>query len=123
MDLIRHANKYLLNPLMLRFVAQHGPFAIIHHVGRRSHKQYRTPIIAVAYQEGFLVALTYGEDVDWYHNVLAEKGCILEKHRKKYHITRLEPIDDIQMYKAFPGPLNRILKLKNITHYVLMEYK
>ena len=38
---------------------------------------YRTPVNAFPHGDGFLIALTYGRDVDWVKNVVAEGGCRL----------------------------------------------
>jgi hypothetical protein len=38
---------------------------------------YRTPVNAFPNGDGFLIALTYGHDVDWLKNVVAEGGCRL----------------------------------------------
>ena len=44
--LTKRFNRYVINPLMLRFSGQAGLSAIVHHVGRRSGKPYATPVIA-----------------------------------------------------------------------------
>ena len=85
--------KYTLNPLTRTLArASFGPFSIIRHVGRRSGKHYETPIIVQPSDGGFVFALTYGPDVDWYKN----------NHRSRWRYA----------YLAWPGicarvPLNR----------------
>lgn len=122
-NLIRHTNKYFLNPIMMKIIAPHWVFAIVHHVGRKSKKKYENPIIAIPRDYGFLLALTYGDQVDWYKNVLAAGSCEIEQHGKIYKITKIESINDINMYKQFPKPLNLVLKLMNIHYYVQMYYE
>src|SRR5260370_12295782 len=68
---IRIFNKYVTNRLLRGFAnLSHSPFAIIRHVGRRSGKPYETVIWVWPLGEGFVIALTYGPDVDWYRNIL-----------------------------------------------------
>lgn len=79
--------KHTLNPLTRRIArSAHGPFTLVRHVGRRSGKQYETPIIVSPVEDGFVIELTYGPDVDWHKNVLAAGGCTLIWHGKEYVI-------------------------------------
>src|SRR5579864_8604595 len=102
---VRVLLKYTLNPLTRRLArTSHGPFAIVRHVGRRSGKQYETPIIVGPTDYGFVVELTYGPDVDWYKNVLAAHGCTIISHGKEVVIDRIEPLDAETGRAAFPMP-------------------
>ena len=64
-------NKHVTNRLFLIFAGWLPPFAVISHVGRRSGRVYRTPVLTFQTGEGYVVALTYGRDVDWVRNLLA----------------------------------------------------
>lgn len=52
-------------------------FAVVVHRGRRSGKEYRTPVNAFRTSDGYRIALTYGPDSDWTRNVRAARGCTL----------------------------------------------
>ena len=111
MNRIRYFNKHFLNKLLRRFAnATFGPFALIKHNGRKSGKPYETPIMAFPIQDGFLVALTYGPQVDWYQNVLAAGKCQLIWHNKAFAINQVEPIDPATALPLFPQPQKTILK-------------
>ena len=58
---------------MLNFVGI-GPLAELEHVGRRSGRRYRTPLLAFRDGDTVTIALTYGSDVDWLANVRAAGG-------------------------------------------------
>ncbi len=75
--LLARTNRWLANPVIGRFAGVIPPLAIIEHTGRRSGQRYRTPIMAFPSVDGFVVALAYGKDVDWLHNVQAQGGCTL----------------------------------------------
>src|SRR5215207_585638 len=114
--------KHTLNPLTRRLAhSSFGPFSIIRHVGRRSGKQYETPIIVAPTEDGFVIELTYGPDVDWYKNVLAAGGCTVIWHGKEYVIDKLEPIDAETGRAAFPLPARLILRVTKRQHYVKMK--
>ncbi|HUI88853.1 MAG TPA: hypothetical protein VLX61_09020 [Anaerolineales bacterium] len=103
------ALKHTLNPVTRRIAhSSFGPFAVVKHVGRRSGKVYETPIIARLTEDGFVIELTYGQDVDWHKNVLAAGGCTMIWHRKEYRIDQLEPLDAETGRAAF-SPLQRFV--------------
>ena len=116
--------KHTLNPLTRRLAhSTHGPFAIVQHVGRRSGKQYETPIIARRFEDGFAIELTYGYDVDWHKNVLAAGGCNLIWHGKTYAIDRIEPLDPAIGLSAFSAPQQLILRLFRRNHFEKLKFQ
>lgn len=64
--------------LSLKSAGTAGAYAsVIRHVGRRSQRQYETPVRAVATVDGFAIALPYGSDSDWVRNVLARSTAVV----------------------------------------------
>jgi deazaflavin-dependent oxidoreductase (nitroreductase family) len=45
------------------------PWAVILHRGRRSGRQYRTPLFAFRRDRTLVIALLYGEESDWLRNL------------------------------------------------------
>jgi deazaflavin-dependent oxidoreductase (nitroreductase family) len=80
-----------------------GPYAIIGHTGRRSGKPYETVIWVWPTKEGFVIALTYGTQVDWYRNMQAAGGGTVFWHRKLYKVGKPELIDTETALTAFPS--------------------
>jgi deazaflavin-dependent oxidoreductase (nitroreductase family) len=114
--------KNYFNPLTLRLARRSlGPFAIIRHVGRRSGKPYETPIFVQPADHGFVIELTYGQDVDWFKNVQAAGGCIIFWHGKDYVIDKIEPLDTETGRAAFPLPERLILRVLRMRHFVKMR--
>jgi len=98
--------KYTLNPLTRRLArSSFGPFTIVRHVGRRSGKQYETPIIVSPVKDGFVIELTYGYDVDWHKNVLAAGGCTMVWHGKEYVIRPFRQIVGLVERCIYAGTL------------------
>src|SRR5947209_8025462 len=103
-DRIRIFNKYVTNRLLRWFTRfSHGPFAIIRHVGRRSGKPYETVIWVWQMREGFVIALTYGEEVDWYRNMKATGGGTVFWHKRLCVVGKPELIDTKKALTAFPA--------------------
>ena len=50
---------------------------LVVHRGRRSGREYRTPVNVFPADDGFIIALTYGTGTDWVKNVQAAGGCEL----------------------------------------------
>jgi deazaflavin-dependent oxidoreductase (nitroreductase family) len=86
---LRKFNKYLLNPIMLRFAGRRRFYAaVLHHAGRRSGRSYTTPVVADPIEGGFLVPLPYGSDTDWCRNVLAAGRATLDRQGETFEVIR-----------------------------------
>jgi len=73
---IRLFNKYILNRFTLWLAKRGiGPFSSLTHKGRKSNRLYSTPVVATYIDEHIFIPLSYGEQVDWLRNVLAQDGC------------------------------------------------
>lgn len=119
---IRTFNKYITNRITRRFASfSHGPFALICHVGRRSGKPYKTPIMVEPIAEGFVIALTYGESVDWYRNVQAAVSSSLLWHGRVYTLKKPEPIDAQTALPLFSPFQRLILRIRGIPPFVFMK--
>jgi deazaflavin-dependent oxidoreductase (nitroreductase family) len=88
-----------------------GPFSLIRHVGRKSGRTYETPVILARVPEGFIAELTYGDNVNWYRNVVAAGGCVVVHHRVEYRVTHIEPCSPERGRHAYPIPFRQILKV------------
>lgn len=115
-------NKHVTNKLLIHIAGRKfGHFAILSHTGRKSGKLYKTPIIAEPINGGFVIALTYGKKVDWLSNILAKNSCGLYWKEKDYDLNKPEFIDRETGLKAFPSPLNRILKKAGIEYFLRLS--
>jgi deazaflavin-dependent oxidoreductase (nitroreductase family) len=120
---IRAFNKHYFNRLVHTFAGvSRTPFALIRHVGRRSGKPYETPIIVMPQDHGFVIALTYGPEVDWYRNVQAAGQAMLLWHNQEYALKQPETIAAQAGLLAFPAPFRQILGLLGTRDFVRMSY-
>ena len=87
-DAVRHLNKAVINPLMLRLAGSQNWYAsVVHHVGRTSGKPYATPVVVTAVGDRLYIPLPYGIHVDWCANVLAAGGCTVEHRGELFEAT------------------------------------
>lgn len=121
---IRSFNKHILNRVLRTFAGtSRTPFAVIRHVGRRSGKSYETPIMLWPMGDSFVIALTYGPEVDWYRNLLASGHGSVLWHRKAYAIEKPEPIDSTTAMPVFPPTVRLILRLLGIQHFFSIKHQ
>ena len=83
-----------VNPVTRRFAGHVPGFAIVHHVGRMSGRPYATPMNVFRDGDAWVMALTYGAQVQWVRNVLAAGGCELESRGRRIRLTDPELIHD-----------------------------
>jgi deazaflavin-dependent oxidoreductase (nitroreductase family) len=84
-------NRHVTNPIQRMWAGWLPPFAIVEHVGRRSGKQYHTPVNAfytsVNGKPGVAIMLTYGPDRDWLKNLTAAGGGRMRRNSKTFGIS------------------------------------
>jgi deazaflavin-dependent oxidoreductase (nitroreductase family) len=117
---------WLLNNTLNRAItriarAGHGPFSLIRHVGRKSGRTYETPVILASVPEGFIAELTYGDNVNWYRNVIAAGGCIVLHHRVEYRVTSIEPCSAERGRNAYPATFRWILQVAGRDQFRLLR--
>lgn len=98
-----------------------GPFSLIRHVGRRSGSTYETPVMLAMVPAGFVAELTYGENVNWYRNIVAAGGCVVVFGGQEYGINAIEPYDAAAGRAAFPPVRRAILTLTRRKDFRLLR--
>jgi deazaflavin-dependent oxidoreductase (nitroreductase family) len=75
-------NRYFTNPIQRLWAGWAPGMGILEHAGRKSGKQYRTPLNVFATEDGVVIVLTYGPDRDWLKNITAAGGAHIKSHGK-----------------------------------------
>ncbi|HEX7658948.1 MAG TPA: nitroreductase family deazaflavin-dependent oxidoreductase [Pseudonocardiaceae bacterium] len=102
-------------------VAGHLPgFGIVIHTGRKSGREYRTPVNVFAIPGGYLLALTYGPKTDWVRNVLAAGGCDLQTHGHSEHLRSPELLHD-PTRQAMPWAVRQILGVIGVEDFLRLS--
>lgn len=100
---IRTFVKHVVNPILRNAAhSSRGPFALLRHVGRKSGKTYEIPIMVWRVEDGFVIALTYGPQVDWLRNLQAAKQGSLRWHKREYVFQTPVFIDEKTGLRALP---------------------
>jgi len=77
-------NRHVTNPIQKIWAGYAPMFGILEHVGRRSGKQYRTPLNVFTTDDGFAILLTYGPDRDWLKNFAAAGNARMKRHGRTF---------------------------------------
>ena len=76
-----------LNPVIVALAGKRhfAMAAELRHRGRRSGKEYRTPVTARLAGDTIWIALTFGNQSDWSRNVRAAGECIVRIGGRDFH--------------------------------------
>ena len=82
-------NRVVTNRVQGVYAPWIAPWAVIHHRGRRSGREYSTPVFAWKSGERLAVAVAYGDESDWLRNALAAGSVRVTRVGKTYTWTAL----------------------------------
>ena len=122
-DGVRIFNKYVLNPAMMKLAGRRYWYAaVIRHRGRRSGREYATPVVAVPVAgDAFVIPLPYGEGVDWLKNVLAAGGAVIESKGKTCDVALPEVIDAEEAFPLLDERHRRVWRRFGIERYLSLK--
>ena len=113
-------NKKVTNRITGPFAGHLPGFAVVHHVGRVSGREYRTPVNAFRHDDGYVFVLTYGADADWVKNVEAAQACEIETRGRTVRLVEPRRFTDPEC-RAVPGAVRAILNLLDVDEFVSMR--
>jgi deazaflavin-dependent oxidoreductase (nitroreductase family) len=104
---IRIFNRIILNPITKLFAGR-WMYSLVYHVGRKSGKEYSTPVVAVKNNCNIFVGLSYGTDTDWFRNIQAARKCKVKINGIIYTVNQPEVVDSTKIMPQF-SPFVRLL--------------
>ena len=110
-------NLYVTNRVLGPLATRLSGMGVVVHVGRKTHRQYRTPVMIFRRGDQVTIALTYGRDSKWVQNVLARGGCELENQRHVLRLTNPRLYRDEQR-PALPAFHRTILAMLNVSDFL-----
>lgn len=115
----RIANRFFLKIAGGRFRS----YSLLKHFGRRSGREYLTPVSAFPLGDGFVIALLYGDSssVDWCRNVLTTGKCIVKTRGEELLLERPEIIAPSEALAAFPLPARLMYKARRINEFLWLH--
>jgi deazaflavin-dependent oxidoreductase (nitroreductase family) len=93
---------------------------VVVHRGRRTGRQYRTPVSVFRSGPDLVVALTYGPRCDWVRNVTAAGECDLEDHGRVIHLVDPRVVTD-ERRTLVPKAVRPALRLLGATDFLVLS--
>jgi deazaflavin-dependent oxidoreductase (nitroreductase family) len=121
-DRLARFNRRLPNRVIRTFAGRRlSPVALMVHQGRRSGRQYRTPVMPLPLGDGFLVSLPYGPERDWVRNVLAAGRCTLQRGGRRFELADPRLLDAAGAAPLLPAALRPALRVVPGIHFVRLS--
>jgi deazaflavin-dependent oxidoreductase (nitroreductase family) len=117
----RHFVNRYINPLTRPAAKKLPSFAILTHRGRNTGHRYRTPINVFRRGDEYFFFLTYGSDVQWVKNVLANGRCSIETRGGVVELVEPQLITDPELRPAPPHVRFFEKRIAGVTQYVRMR--
>jgi deazaflavin-dependent oxidoreductase (nitroreductase family) len=111
-------NRVFANRLVGRVISRMPGFGAVLHRGRKSGREYRTPVKVFRNGDHYVLSLPYGRDSDWVRNVMAADGCELLIRGRRVRMTGPRLYEDTRQ-AIIPAPVRAILK--RLKAYDFME--
>ena len=120
LQFLRPFTTNVFNRVSRQFAGRLPGFGILVYRGRTSGKAYRTPMNVFRHGDSYVLALTYGSDVQWVKNVLAAGGCDLATRGRTVHLVEPELFVD-QGRREMPQPVRFFLGLMRVTEFMRLR--
>jgi deazaflavin-dependent oxidoreductase (nitroreductase family) len=122
MTFLRPFTTRLFNPISRNFASWLPGFGILSYVGRKSGRQYRTPLNVFKRGDSYVFALTYGSEVDWVRNVLAAGQADLRTRGRDFLLVEPELFVDPTRH-LMPLPVRIVLRLNDVEEFLRMKVR
>jgi deazaflavin-dependent oxidoreductase (nitroreductase family) len=114
-------NRVVTNRLTGRIARYLPMFGVLVHTGRRTHRQYRTPLnVFHTDPDHYVIALTYGPEVEWLKNLKASGGGQLETRGQMWAVTEPRVFHD-ERRATMPQPVRLVLGLAKVYDFVELK--
>jgi hypothetical protein len=118
----RRYSQIIDNPMTLRSAGRPGErMTAVHHKGRRSGREYVTPVWAERVGQSFYIQLPYGTDVDWCRNVHANHGCTLEHDGVGYDAFAPAIVPAAEAVPLLSAGLRRMQRVAQVESYLRLD--
>jgi deazaflavin-dependent oxidoreductase (nitroreductase family) len=118
---LRGVNRVFTNPLLGTVAWLVPPLAVVNHVGRKSGRPYRTPVVAIRSADGFVIPMTYGRDVDWARNIVHAGACDLERLGRRARLRKPRVVGLRAAESRLPAIVRPFFRATNFPGFVLLD--
>ena len=97
-------NSRITNPAARSITPWLPALGTLEHVGRKSGRRYRTPLLVFPIRDGFVVLIGYGPKSDWVKNVFASGQAVLHKRGKSIALADPRLLSKAEATPLVAGP-------------------
>ena len=112
-------NRRVTNRVLGPVAARLPWFGILEHVGRRSGRTYRTPVMLFGSGSQRVIAMTYGPGTDWARNVVAAGGAAIIQRGHELRLSSPAIVHD-PARSLVPGPIRWVLRLIGAADFLVL---
>jgi deazaflavin-dependent oxidoreductase (nitroreductase family) len=113
-------NRLITNRILGPIVVHIPWFGRLGHVGRRSGRRYRTPLMAFERGDRWVIAMMYGIDTDWARNVLAAGHASLETGSRSVVLDAPRLVHDPSR-RLVPAIVRPMLALLGVSDFMVLR--
>jgi deazaflavin-dependent oxidoreductase (nitroreductase family) len=96
-------------------------FNLVVHRGRRSGREYRTPVMAFPGDDVYVIPLAFGSERDWVRNVIAAGGCTLMRRGRAIALTSPSVVELRVGLPLLPRVGTPVLRLLGVTEFLQLQ--
>ncbi|OBG39560.1 nitroreductase family deazaflavin-dependent oxidoreductase [Mycobacterium sp. E3198] len=108
---VANFNRRVTNPAARSITPWLPGQGTLEHVGRKSGKRYRTPLLVFPTRDGFVVLIGYGPESDWLKNVIAGGQAVLHKRGKSITLAHPRLLSKAETATLVTGPSGVFFRL------------
>jgi deazaflavin-dependent oxidoreductase (nitroreductase family) len=113
-------NRKYVNPVVEPLAGYVPLWSAVDHVGRRSGKDYRTPVTAFPTTDGVAVLLPYGTDTDWVRNLQASGSGRVQIYGRSLLVEEPRVVPLSEALSVVKGPWRHVLRIAPIESALLL---
>ena len=96
-------------------------YGVVHHVGRRTGREYATPVVVRDAPGAMYVPLPFGERTDWYRNAVARSGVRVTWKGRDHWFANPVLADRESAREGFNAVMRGLMRLAGIEHVVRFD--
>ena len=113
-------NRRFVNPVVEPLAGYVPLLSAVDHVGRRSGKDYRTPVTAFPTTDGVAVLLPYGTDTDWVRNLQASGSGRVQIDGRSLLVEAPLVVPLSEALSVLKGPWRHVLRIVPVQSALLL---
>ena len=96
-------------------------YVLLRHQGRRSGREYATPVVGMRVPGGFAIPMAFGEGADWYRNIASAGGATIRRHGTEHQLVDPAAIDPDAAASPFPGWQRPVFRALGIRRFLFLK--